>query len=493
MATKTELLNSLSAYDIPTLTRLLALADKIITPDEDQLVNVTFEQMVAKAHSLADIHFPQWTDRSKSDFGEFLVELMALFSEKDFWYINAFANEHFLSRATLYSSVYAHVIVLGYRPTLYASASGRFQLTFAAGNSVTIEPGTIVVSPPDSDVQFTNKDTITVEAGAAPLDKTYTLYSGIYDSLATNFNGRSIEIGSPRIDLDSVTLTIDGLVWTQLETLAESDATDRHFIVVPDSDGKAVIAFGNNIFGLRPSVGDSCEVSFRYNTGTDGNLSSGTVTAIKNSPSTRTITAVTQLTDSEGGTDAESIEVMRNAGSIHFRTQGNIIGPSDMKDVLESQSDIHRAYSYSFASALYFHAIREDGVHATPEFLESVLDRIRETIRLDFDTYPVETAYITISEVTLEVYTLTGYTESEIISQMETLLEDYTDPLVNADFGSDFSLSEITESAVESIEGVQNIVWSTVNSVAAADVDVPHNQILEKMLLSAMNITVTYV
>ena len=80
MATKQSLINNLSKYDVDTLSKLLKYADLILIPDEDLASNVTMQQLVDKAHNLADIYFPEWTDRSKSDFGEFLVELFALFS-----------------------------------------------------------------------------------------------------------------------------------------------------------------------------------------------------------------------------------------------------------------------------------------------------------------------------------------------------------------------------------------------------------------------------
>ena len=80
--TKEQLLAYFKTLDVATLERLQKYSKLLIIPDEDLLVNATMSQMVEKAHSLADTLFPEWTDRSKSDFGEFLVELFALFSEK---------------------------------------------------------------------------------------------------------------------------------------------------------------------------------------------------------------------------------------------------------------------------------------------------------------------------------------------------------------------------------------------------------------------------
>ena len=79
MATsKEQLLQYFRGLDISTLEKLQKYSKMLIIPDEDLLVNATMSQMVEKAHSLADSLFPEWTDRSKSDFGEFLVEHRAL-------------------------------------------------------------------------------------------------------------------------------------------------------------------------------------------------------------------------------------------------------------------------------------------------------------------------------------------------------------------------------------------------------------------------------
>ena len=115
---KEQLLQHFAGLDTSVLQKLYKYSNLLIIPDEDLLTNVTMSQMVEKAHSLADVYFPEWTDRSKSDFGQFLIELFALFSEKDFWYINAFANEGILRKMRSYSNVFSKVVSMGYSPTL---------------------------------------------------------------------------------------------------------------------------------------------------------------------------------------------------------------------------------------------------------------------------------------------------------------------------------------------------------------------------------------
>ena len=143
--TKDSLLQYFKTLDVSVLQRLQKYAQLLIIPDEDLLVNATMSQMVDKAHSLADALFPTWTDRSKSDFGEFLVELFALYSEKDFWYINALANESILRKMRSYGNAFSKASTMGYKVTLCKGSSADFSVTFSAGELVTYQRGDLVV------------------------------------------------------------------------------------------------------------------------------------------------------------------------------------------------------------------------------------------------------------------------------------------------------------------------------------------------------------
>ena len=89
-------LNEFNRFDDETLKKLITIGDSILSPMNTELTSVDFASMideVFKENGLADRYFPEWKDRSKSDFGRFLVELFALFSDKDFFYINHFQEK----------------------------------------------------------------------------------------------------------------------------------------------------------------------------------------------------------------------------------------------------------------------------------------------------------------------------------------------------------------------------------------------------------------
>ena len=170
---KEQLVQYFSGLDLSTLQKLYKYSKLLIIPDEDLLTNVTMTQMVEKAHNLADALFPEWTDRGKSDFGQFLIELFALFSEKDFWYINAFANESILRKMRSYSNVFSKVSSMGYNPTLCKGSSADFSVYFKKGEFIRYERGDLIVKV--GDLEFTNDSVIDIETLQDEISKVVTL------------------------------------------------------------------------------------------------------------------------------------------------------------------------------------------------------------------------------------------------------------------------------------------------------------------------------
>ena len=233
--TKEQLLAYFRGLDTATLEKLKKYSELLIIPDEDLLVNATMSQMVEKAHDLADSLFPEWTDRSKSDFGEFLVELFALFSEKDFWYINAFANEGILRKMRSYSNAFSKASSMGYQPTTCKAAQCNFSVTFKAGESIRYERGDLIVDV--NGIEFTNDDAFTLEKSAAELSKVLTLHEGKHIAEDVTYNGYNVLIRKSNIDIDSIVVTIDNIVYTRVSNFGFSSADSTHYMVFPEEDG----------------------------------------------------------------------------------------------------------------------------------------------------------------------------------------------------------------------------------------------------------------
>ena len=258
MTTKESLIRYFSTLDVATLEKLKNYSNLLIIPDEDLLTNATMMQMVSKAHDLADALFPEWTDRSKSDFGEFLVELFALFSEKDFWYINAFANEGIFRKMRSYSNAFSKASSLGYQPTTCKGSSANFSVTFAKGERIVYGRGELIITANGMD--FSNDKDITIETSAGELTKTLTLSEGKQVAEDVTYNGYSIFLSKDNIDIDSIAITIDNISYTRVKNFGDSGKDSHHFMVLPEENGACSIYFGKDDFGVQPALGKTITV-----------------------------------------------------------------------------------------------------------------------------------------------------------------------------------------------------------------------------------------
>lgn len=466
MATsKEQLLQYFRTLDISTLEKLQKYSKMLIIPDEDLLVNATMSQMVDKAHSLADALFPEWTDRSKSDFGEFLVELFALFSEKDFWYINAFANEGILRKMHSYSNAFSKAAAMGYQPATCKGATATFNVTFSAGEALTYERGDLVV---DVDgVKFTNDEEFTVEKSLQEVSKQLSLCEGTHVSEDVTYNGYNIFVRKTNIDVDSIRVTIDSLPYTRVKNFGFSAADSTHFMVLPEEDGSCVIYFGSNGFGVQPSIGKSVRVDYRICHGNEGNvpLNKG---AVSDSLSDRAASAVVMLTNSEGGVYAETLTSIKEQAPLYFNNKRAAINESTSEEILNGFPFVHKSKVTVVGQHVCYRVIPSSGYFEPTSSELSVIER---------DFYPclmagyigsyspntyrdlVMASHPLASKVIVDAIILSGYNAGTIEDELRRIMEDVTNPLIGAEYGGSFIKTDIDILIRSRVSGVQSVTF----------------------------------
>lgn len=488
-------LNTLALLDNSILERLIKLSQTCIVPDDDQLVTVTFEQMVDKAHALADIYFPQWTDRSKADFGEFLVELFSLFSEKDFWYINAFANEGYLSKATLYSSVYAHALRLGYVPKTLKSAEGWLRVDFEAGDYYQYQIGELKFSI--NGETYSNCEVFPVPLSASYVNIQIKIAHGYYDTMQMPFNGRSVMIDQQGIDIRSVQQRIDGVYWTLVTSFAQSGNSSTHFLVIPDELGRIEIVYGKNNFGLQPPYQSTIDTKYRIGGGIIGNqvLTNTTVATVITNLGSRVILDAESVGDLYGGEDTESMEYIRNNVPPNFRTLQRIINCSDCEDILQSTPGIYQALAINFTNSFVFYVVPTSGTAATQAEIDVLAENLTPKIMDGFSISGLPTVYKAISVLALEVIVLQGYDETVITASVKDIITNWTDPLKNQLYGTGFTFADVTAEIIRSVAGVQNVInWSVTSNAtdSASGVAILATEVLTKLTSGYITVTIGY-
>lgn len=513
MATKKDLLNILETYDKATLERLVKYADLMLIPQADMLVTVTADQMVDRAHQLADIFFPEWTDRGKADFGEFLIEVMANFSEKDFWYINALANETLIENMTVYSNAYGRALSLGYIPKSIVNSVYRFKISFDASltlNDTVIPIGGLIIEASTQGFKFTNANSIFVKAQATTVD--VDLVQGDFATQNILYNGKSVRLATANIDPSYLYMTVLGDEWTQVITFSESDSTDKVYTSLPNENGSQNLKFGGDGFGYAPALGET--VTIRYQKG-DASAANGlpitTTYTARETP--RIINQIIQVKQTVLGVEQESLESVKVNAPLFFRTRGRVLNIRDCIEYLESLSTVVKAQALAASNQVYFYVIPEEIMTPQEEdaFLTSLELELKENpvlgftlfgfltqkVNLNYD-FSLPTPSMGVGGIDLDAFILSGYSLVDTAEEIKLLIGRFTDPRGDVTaYGKNFSLSELSSYLISNVEGLQNIVFNEVggllpNTLINGEFEVLPNEILEEILEANMTVNVQY-
>ena len=488
--TKEQLIAYFQSLDIPTLEKLKKYSELLIIPEEDLLVNATMTQMVSKAHSLADSLFPSWTDRSKSDFGEFLVELFALFSEKDFWYLNAFANEGILSKMHSYSNAFSRASSMGYYPTTCKGAKSTFTITFSAGAKAVCSRGDLVVRI--GEYTFSNDSDITILESNSSTIVQADLYEGSQLAEDVIYNGNNIFLSKDNIDVSSIQVSIGDVSYTRVNNFGNSSEYSQHFLVLPEENGACSIHFGRDGFGEQPIVGTPIHVEYRTCNGSKGNLPV--------SPSdyydcsVRNIENVDMLVPSEGGSYGESLTAIKERAALFYRSKKAIINEEIGQEILNSLSFVKRSKVILDGHTVTYRVIPLSGLLEPSASEQSMLEEeFCPYLMLGYQGFYATNSYknlmlsanLMASKVILDVIVLSGYNLTIVESSIRQIMNELTNPLVSADYGGSFSKTSTDIIIRTKVNGVQSVTFKL--KVGTDEVIMPDVQLKEYEIFSPIN------
>lgn len=463
--TKEQLLQYFRGLDIPTLEKLQKYSQFLIIPDEDSLVNATMSQMVSKAHNLADSLFPEWTDRSKSDFGEFLVELFALFSEKDFWYINAFANEGILKKMRSYSNAFSKASSMGYYPTVCKGATCYCEVTFAPGENTTYEKGDLEIDI--NGLKFTNTTPYTLEKYSADRTVTMQLKEGTHIAEDVTYNGYNIFLRKPNVDITSVVVIIDNIEYAQVKTFGQSSADSCHFMVLPEEDGSCSIYFGSDGYGVQPAIGKVVRVEYRTCNGAAGNLLK-TEAKVSDSLSSRKALSVRMLGDATGGTYADTLTAIKEKTPFQFRTKRTAINEEVSQDIINSLSFVHKSKVTVLGQEVAYRVIPTSGaLEPTTEEQNMISAEFHPCLIAGYEGRYIPNIYKSLlteadasaTQIIADVVVSAGYDLATTESLVRQVMADVTNPLIKAEYGGSFNKNDVDVLMRASIPGVQSVTF----------------------------------
>lgn len=472
---KTQIINALSLMSESTLQKLYSYSSQIIIPDTDLLVDVTMQQMVAKAMKLADQYFPQWTDRSQSDFGRFLIELIGLFSEKDFYYINGFANETFLSKIKNYADLFTRATEYGYEARLTTCSTVSVDVLFASGAIHQCSPGEIRFID-ENGVTYTNPYAQVLTASGSNGSFYFVLCAGDLNTVTDNYNGYRFDITDNNVDIkNSLSVYINGVQWTRVPFFGLSTPTDTHYMAIPEEDGSVSLYFGDSINGLEPNIDDTITATYVRAKSFE---TPGTNLVVNKSDATRPALGIATTYSSTTGSLGESLEELRSNALSYKQAPTTMNTEDSVRLFLNKQAGVKRSSVVCLGNTVQYRVIPSDGTIATDAFLVS-LGSLLTGLTMGYTLSRQQTTYINCGPISLDLYYLAGADPSLVSAKTKNIISDYTNPMVLAEYGQDFSLYGLLHLVRSAVPDVQNIVYTMVAGTTPANIAVGSAEIMQ--------------
>lgn len=459
--TEQEIINNFSGFSDVTLKKLKLIGDGLISPLDTELTSVDYATMldsVFRANGLADRFFPEWTDRSSSDFGRFLVELFAVFSDKDFFYINHYSQESFVGLAELYRSIAHKALSIGFNPPSNKSAEGNVQLVFSSGPSEFVPRGTIVLGIDNfPDLVYVNQD-FTLNESTIDTVIEVPFIQGKPFSQQYYFNGYSIVVDVAKIVDKSIRLYIDGDEWTEVDSFIDGEVTDKHFMVFYSEDGKAEILFASGGLGAIPVKESVCVVNFLIGGGYIGDIDFNTLNLIVTSQTTRNLQSFTQYA-MVGGTDMLSMEKLRQTVIGKQRTQNRIVTPEDAEYFTKELSFVSKVSADVFLNFLTVYVLPTSGSTLSQAQKDAIVAKLTPNLLMGQEIVVSDIIFVPIT-MSIDVYLLPKTIKSGALITINKVIDEELNPMKLGEFGQGVNRSYIASKIMQKTTGVQNVVFT---------------------------------
>jgi len=168
---------------------------------------------------------------------------------------------------------------------------------------------------------------------------------------------------------------VDGVRWTEVDSLAGRGPADRVYVTTTDSDGATLVTFGDGVHGARlPTGNENVRARYRVGIGAVGNVGSGQITTLLTRP--LGVTAVTNPVPATGGANPDDASQARRTVPLTVTALDRLVGVDDYATFARARAGIGRA------SAQRLFDGRREVVHVTVAGVDDIpLDEQGEVVR----------------------------------------------------------------------------------------------------------------
>ena len=318
------------------------------------------------------------------------------------------------------------------------------------------------------------------------------MHEGTHIAEDVTYNGYSVFIRKTNVDIDSIEVIIDNITYRRVNNFGFSSADSTHYMVLPEEDGSCSIFFGSNGFGVQPAIGKSIRIEYRTCQGSDGNASLN-VAEVNDSLSDREATSASMVNAATGGTYAETLTSIKESAPLYFNTKRAAINEDIAQDILNGFSFVHKSKVTVVGREVTYRIIpNSDYLEPTASELQTIKDEFTPYLMAGYTGSNASNSYrnlLTVvnsmaSKIILDVIVLSGYNVNTIESSLRQLMEDATNPLVNADYGGTFSKTDMDILMRTRVSGVQSVSFRLkigTDEVAMPDVTLEETEIFRKI------------
>lgn len=253
--------------------------------------------------------------------------------------------------------------------------------------------------------------------------------------------------------------------WYQQRDLISSAEEDRDFVIEVDDDGVALIRFGDGVYGTAPEPGSIFYASYRVGSGISGNVGAGSIGHILCDDS-RIIGAWNPM-PAAGGTEPESIDLVRVRAPMAFRTQGRAVTQEDYAEIAQRFPGVQKAvatFRWTGSWITVFLTVdRKGGLAVDDRFKEDMIRHLEKFRMAGHDLEVENPVYVSI-DLTLTVCVRPEYVSDHVKDALlqrfgNSILPDGRMGMFHPDhltFGQTIYPSAIYEAAL-SVEGVESV------------------------------------
>lgn len=467
-----SIINKVIGLSTEKLRKINEIIDSILTPLDTELTSVDFSGMllqVFKDGGLADLYFPEWTDRSESDFGRFLVELFAIFSDKDFFYMNHYSKEGFLGVAEEYRSIFHKAFQQGFNPPSNVSATGDIELLFGAGSAEVVPRGAISIGVSEMPSLVYTNEQFTMPTSTIDTSVTVQFKHGKVKQESGKFDGYSIFIDTKGISDGSIRLFIGSDEWEQTDNFLKGTTATKHFMVVFTESGKAEILFASGKLGAVPAVDQSYTVEYIVGGGYIGDIEENVLNLVLENGTNRRLVSFTQF-QMIGGNNLMPMELLRQTTIGKQRHQNRAVTPEDVDYLCKELSFVKKVKTEAFLNFVYVYVLPTSGgvldntqINLIEEKINSVDDEERKLL-LGFNLSVTSAVFVPL-KIIADIYLLPDTIKSSAMIKATQTLQEILDPLKDASFGDGFNRSKNASKILQRVSGATNVVFSTLHRV----------------------------